>query len=147
MNINYLLAKSPQNNAASKKLDAEFKSRNNDLVGKQKKLKTLEEKLERDSAVMSADEAKRLEQDIRSRKRQLKNSRDEFREDLNLRRSEETNKLLKYISEVINQVAEERKLDLVLSNVPGVVYASKRLDITEDVLDKLNAQATSGGSK
>ncbi|MES9870909.1 MAG: OmpH family outer membrane protein, partial [Sedimenticola sp.] len=127
VNPNKLVEKSPQYDQVRKELEGEFKRRNEDLIAKQKQLKKLEDKLSRDSAVMSASEVKRLEQDIRSRKRQLKNTRDEYREDLNLRRSEELNKLLRYVTEVVNQVAAEEKLDLVLSQ--GIVYASNRVDL------------------
>ncbi|MET0105577.1 MAG: OmpH family outer membrane protein [Sedimenticola sp.] len=142
VNPNKLVEKSPQYDQVRKELEAEFKRRNEDLIAKQKQLKKLEDKLSRDSAVMSASEVKRLEQDIRSRKRQLKNTRDEYREDLNLRRSEELNKLLRYVTEVVNQVAAEEKLDLVLSQ--GIVYASSRVDLTNRVLDRLKAQVGSG---
>ncbi|MES9967005.1 MAG: OmpH family outer membrane protein [Sedimenticola sp.] len=142
VNPNKLVEKSPQYDQVRKELEGEFKRRNEDLIAKQKQLKKLEDKLSRDSAVMSASEVKRLEQDIRSRKRQLKNTRDEYREDLNLRRSEELNKLLRYVTEVVNQVAAEEKLDLVLSQ--GIVYASNRVDLTNRVLDRLKAQAAGG---
>ncbi|MET0101362.1 MAG: OmpH family outer membrane protein [Sedimenticola sp.] len=142
VNPNKLVEKSPQYDQVRKELEGEFKRRNEDLIAKQKQLKKLEDKLSRDSAVMSASEVKRLEQDIRSRKRQLKNTRDEYREDLNLRRSEELNKLLRYVTEVVNQVAAEEKLDLVLSQ--GIVYASSRVDLTNRVLDRLKAQAAGG---
>ncbi|MES9846317.1 MAG: OmpH family outer membrane protein [Candidatus Sedimenticola sp. 6PFRAG5] len=145
VNPNKLVEKSPQYDAVRKELETEFKRRNEDLIAKQKQLKKLEDKLTRDSAVMSSSEVKRLEQDIRSRKRQLNNTRDEYREDLNLRRSEEFNKLLRHVSEVVHQVAAEEKLDLVLSQ--GVVYASSRVDLTNRVLDRLKAQVKSGDGK
>ena len=138
VNANKIVEQSPQYDDVRKSLEAEFKRRNEDLVSKQKQLKQLEEKLARDSAVMSDAEVKRLEQDIRSRRRKLNNTRDEYREDLNLRRNEEFNKLLRQVSEVVHQVGEEEKIDVILSE--GVVYASKRVDLTVTVLDRLKAQ-------
>ncbi len=55
------------------------------------------------------DAFKRLEQDIRSRRRSLNHTRDEYRDDLNLRRNEELGKLLRKISEVVRQVGEEER--------------------------------------
>ena len=54
--------------------------RERDLRSKAEKLKKLEEKLQRDAKVMSAAELKRLERDIISRKRKIKNAREEYRE-------------------------------------------------------------------
>ena len=137
VNANKIVEQSPQYDNVRKSLEAEFQRRNEDLVSKQKQLKQLEEQLSRDSAVMSAAEVKRLEQDIRSRRRKLNATRDEYREDLNLRRNEEFNKLLRQVSEVVHQVGEEEKIDVILSDV---VYASKRVDLTGIVLDRLKAQ-------
>ena len=138
VNPNALVESSPQYEDVRKDLEAEFDRRNQDLISKQKQLKTLEDKLTTDRAVMSGDEVQRLEQDVRTHRRNLNRVRDEYREDLNLRRTAEFNKLLKQVSEVVHQVAEEEKFDIILSQ--GVVYASKRVDMTKKVLDRLIEQ-------
>ena len=142
VNANQIVEQSPQYDAVRKSLETEFKRRDNDLVAKQKQVKTLEDKLARDGAVMSAAEVKRLEQDIRSRKRKIKSMADEFREDLNIRRNEEFNKLLRKVSEVVHQIGEQENIDLILSE--GVVYASKRVNLTEKVLERLRQQYKGG---
>jgi outer membrane protein len=142
VNANQIVEQSPQYDAVRKSLETEFKRRDNDLVAKQKQVKTLEDKLARDGAVMSAAEVKRLEQDIRSRKRKIKSMADEFREDLNIRRNEEFNKLLRKVSEVVHQIGEQEDIDVILSE--GVVYASKRVNLTEKVLDRLKQQYRGG---
>jgi outer membrane protein len=138
VNPNALVESSPQYEDVRKDLEAEFDRRNQDLISKQKQLKKLEDKLATDGAVMSTDEVQRLEQDIRTHRRNLNRVRDEYREDLNLRRTEEFNKLLKQVSEVVHQVAEQENFDIILSQ--GVVYASKRVDMTKNVLDRLIEQ-------
>lgn len=46
----------------------------------------------------------------------------------------------KAIAPVLSQIRDERGLDLILNNVPGVVVlAGPRLDITQDVIDRLAA--------
>jgi len=127
--------KSPQYEAARKSLEAEFTRRDNDLVAQRKQLKKLEEKLARDGAVMSDSELKRLDRDIISRRRKLKNAQDEFREDFNLRRNEEFNKLRRQVAEIVRQVGKDEGLDMIFSD--GVVYASKRVNISEKVLQRL----------
>jgi outer membrane protein len=135
VNANKVVESSPQYDAVRKSLDAEFQRRNEDLLGMQKQIKQLEDKLSRDGAIMSAAEVKRLEQDIRSHRRRLSSTRDEYREDFTLRRNEEVNKLLRKVSEVVKQVGEDEKIDVILSD--GVVFASSRVDITERVLERL----------
>ena len=138
VDANKIVEQSPQYEAVRKSLESEFKRRNEDLVGKQKQLKKLEDKLARDGAIMSADEVKRLDQDIRSRRRKLKSTSDEYREELNLRRNEETQKLLRQVTEVVYQVGRDQKMDLILSE--GVVYASERVNLTQTVLERLKEQ-------
>ena len=143
VNANKIVEESPQYDAVRKSLESEFERRNKDFLRKQQQLKKLEDKLARDGAVMSAAEVKRLEQDIRSLRRKLKATSEEYREDLNLRRNEAFNKLLRQVTEVVHQVGEEQKIDLILSE--GVVYASKRVDLTEEVLERLREQYKSSG--
>ncbi|MEE9357030.1 OmpH family outer membrane protein [Candidatus Vondammii sp. HM_W22] len=143
VNANKVVEKSPQYDAVRKALETEFERRNNDLVANQKQLKKLEEKLARDGAVMSSAEVKRLEQDIRSRRRKVKNAQDEFREDLTLRRNEEVNKLLRKVSEVVRQVGEEEGIDVILSD--GIVYVSKRADMSNKVLERLKSLYKASG--
>lgn len=95
---------------------------------------------------MSDSERNKLEREIRSLKRDLKRSRDEFREDLNIRRNEELAKLQKLVVETIRAIAQEGGFDLVVTD--GVLYASDRIDITAMVLEKLKKDsATTAGSK
>lgn len=131
-----LMDASPQAEAARAKLEREFAPRNDTLVAEQKALKQMEDRLARDGAVMSDSQQRDLERDILSARRELKRTQDEFREDLNIRRNEELARLQKEISETIRELAREMDFDVILSNA-NVVYASKRIDITEPVLKRL----------
>lgn len=135
VNATRVFEESPQYQAAKKRLETEFTRREKELLSNQKQLKQLEEKLQRDGAVMSESEVKRLERDILSRSRKLKNAQTEFREDLNLRQNEEFRKLRTQIREVIQEVGKAEKIDLIVSD--GVVYYSKQIDISDLVLKKL----------
>ncbi|MGD8310813.1 MAG: OmpH family outer membrane protein [Chromatiales bacterium] len=135
-----VLEESPQLESARNALQSEFSRRDQDLVAKQKQLKQLEEKLTRDSAIMSDAERKRLEKDIITRRRTLKNEVSAFQEDLNLRRSEEFNKLRRKVLEVVREVGKEDQMDIILSD--GVVYSSKQVDISDKILERLRREAS-----
>ncbi len=138
INTEKVVKESPQSAAIMKKLEAEFKKRNDELLSKRKKLKVLEDKLSKDRAVMSASEAQNVEQDIRRHRRDLNTASAEFREDLNLRRSEEINKLLRKISEVVQGIGKRENIDIVFS--AGVAYASPAVDISDKVLKQLSQE-------
>ena len=135
VNASGVLEKAPQAEKARTKLEQEFAPRDRKLVAEQKEVRQMEEKLSRDGAIMSDSERNKLERDIRGLKRDLKRSRDEFREDLNIRRNEELAKLQKLVVDTIRIIAKENGFDLVVTD--GVLFASDRINITALVLEKL----------
>lgn len=130
-----VLEAAPQADVARKKLEKEFATRDRELVAAQKSLKGLEDRMVKDGAIMSETERSRLERDIVNKRRELKRDQDEFREDVNFRRNEEFGKIQRDIVEAIREVAKAEKFDLVLGE--GVIFASKAVDITENVVNHL----------
>jgi len=138
VNAARVLEQAPQADKAREQLEKEFAPRDKGIVAMQKELKDMEDQLSRDAAVMSDSKQRQLERDILSQKREIKRKKEEFREDLNIRRNEAFEKLRKRVFEVIVAIAEEKKFDLIVSD--GVVYASKRIDITKEVVDILKKE-------
>ena len=133
-----VLEQSPQAENARNIIEKEFAPRDQKLVAQQKELKTMEDRLVKDGAIMSEAERTKLERDIINKKRDLKREQDEFREDFNFRRNEEFAKIQKDIVDAIQKVAKENNYDVVLSD--GVIYASPKVDISELVIEYLKKQ-------
>ena len=104
-------------------------------------LRSLEDRLVKNAAVLSEAERQRKETEIRAAKRDLRRAQDEFREDLNLRRSQELSALQQKVTEVIQILAKAEKYDLIVSD--GVIFAGKRVDITDKILEQLRADVKS----
>ncbi len=128
----------PQAEAARAKLQKEFAPRDRDIAAQQKDIQKLEDKLQRDGAVMSQDQRDELQHKIVSMKRDVRRSQDEFRDDFNMRRNEELSKLQRRIVEVISELAKEKGFDLIVSD--GVIFASSRINITDMVLERLKRE-------
>lgn len=137
-----LMEEAPQAKSAQSNIETEFAPREQELVSLQKAIRQLEEKLSRDGPVMSEKESSKLERDILSKTRELKRSRDEFRDDLNIRKNEVLSKLQRQMYEATVALAKEKKYDVILGQ--GVVYSNDKVDITDEVLSKLKAQFKSG---
>ena len=135
VNTAKILKEAPQAEAARKKLESEFAPRDATIVESQKLIKILEEKLSKDAAIMSDAARKKQEREIVSKKRDVKRIREEFTEDFNFRRNEEIGKLQKLVSETILTLAKENKYDIILNE--SVIYASKQVEITAKVLERL----------
>ncbi|MEJ2687883.1 MAG: OmpH family outer membrane protein [Gammaproteobacteria bacterium] len=142
-----LMEQSPQAKAASARVEAEFAPREKKLVAAQKQVKQLEDKLNRNGAVMSKGERTKLQREIAKKKRDFSRGQDEFRQDLNIRRNEELSKLQHELYKAIVALAKEKHYDLVVGD--GAIYASDRVNITQEVLDRLKAsyKAPKSGSK
>jgi outer membrane protein len=144
VNAARLLDESPQAEDVSKRLKQEFSGKEKDLQAKQNKLKKLQERMTRDGSVMSAEEHSKLDRDILTLQRDVQRKGDEFREDLNLRKNEEMNKLLGVIQSAISDIGKEQNYDLIVYE--GVAYASSTIDLTDKVLEKLRASMKAGGA-
>lgn len=138
VSIGKILNEAPQAEAANKRLEREFAPREKGLVDAQRDLRQLEERLNRDSAVMSDNQRRDLEREIIAQRRELKRSTDEFREDVNLRRNEELGKFQRQIMDVINNLARDEGFDLIV-NEGAVLHMSNRVDITDKVLQRLSS--------
>jgi len=130
-----VLEQAPQAATARQKLEKDFQPRKDEIITAQKKVQKLEQNLVRDADTMSESARRLLERDIISQKRDLRRVQEEYREDLNLRRNEELGQLQREISNVIKQIAEEGKYDLIVGE--AVIYASDAIDITNKVLERL----------
>jgi outer membrane protein len=139
VNAALVLDKSPQKTQALSRLEREFSARSKSIESKHKSLRTAQERLNKDRAILSASELKTKERKILSDQRELKRLQDEYSEDLSIRRNEELRKLEKEIAETIVNLAKKEAFDLVVYQ--GVIYASDRVDLTDKVLALLKAKS------
>lgn len=137
VNVAKVLELAPQAEAARNRIEKEFAPKDRELLQQQKDVRSLEDRLVKNAAVLSEAERQRNETEIRATKRELRRAQDEFREDLNLRRSQELSKLQQKVTEVIQVLAKAEKYDLIVSD--GVIFAGQRVDITEKILERLRA--------
>jgi len=137
VNVAKVLELAPQAEAARNRIEREFAPKDRELLQQQKDVRSLEDRLVKNAAVLSDVERQRNETEIRAAKRELRRAQDEFREDLNLRRSQELSKLQQKVTEVIQVLAKAEKYDLIVSD--GVIFAGSRVDITDMILERLRA--------
>lgn len=142
VNSSVLLEQAPQADIAKKNLEKEFAPREKEIRDAQKKAQALESKLNRDGVTMSDSTRSRQEQELNRELRDLQRMQSNFRDDLNLRKNEELGKLQRIVLAAIKSVAKTKGYDLVLAE--GVVYAAPQVDITKEVLAKLQQDVRSG---
>ena len=122
--------------AMQTRLQNEFTKRQNDLRDSAQKIKTAAENLDRDAAVMNESERIRRQRELADQDRELQRKQREFTEDLNQRTFEERAKIAEKANLVLKQIAEQRKLDVIIQEA---AYVSPKADITDDVIKALNS--------
>jgi outer membrane protein len=130
-----VMEQSPQADAAREKLRKEFEPREREIIELQERLLVLEEALERGGATMEDREREQLERDILTTRRTIKRAQTDFREDFNLRRTQELARIHEDIQEAIVAIAENEGFDLIVGD--GVIFASEKVNITSLILDRL----------
>jgi outer membrane protein len=143
VNVPRLLEEAPQAKAAMQALQDEFAPRQRSIVAEQKELKTKEEKLQRDGAVMAENERRNSEKDLRDGQREMARKQNEYVEDLNLRRNEELGKLQRSLLQEVQTFARAANYDLVVGD--GVLYVNESMDITAQVLSALQSRYKATG--
>jgi outer membrane protein len=88
-----LLKEAPQAQASMAELQQEFAPRERSIRAQQEELQSRSEQVQRDLAVMSEEERRTAERELRESQRDTQRLLDEFREDYNLRVNEELGKL------------------------------------------------------
>ena len=135
INPNVIIEQAPQALAASKALEQEFSQRDNNLRSAAASIQELEKSYQNDSAIMSADQKKKVEDQIVQLKRKFQFDQQSVNQDLQKRRQQVLQELQKTISIVIRKYGEEQGYDFIFTE--GVAYASEEVDITDEILKEL----------
>ena len=137
VNVAIVLDQAPQAAQARARIEREFAPRDREILSQQQQIRALEDNLVKNAAVLSAGERERQEAELRQLKRELRRSQEEFREDLNLRRSQELSALQRMVTEVIQDMARGESYDLIMTD--GVVFAGDKVNITRRVIERLKS--------
>ena len=127
---------SAQFKTAESKMKGEFEKRKNDLEAQAKAFGDDVKAYQRDGDTLSADQRAKKEKDLNARQVDLQFAQRKFQEDLANRDRELTQDMMSKIKTVIVSIAKEKGITLV---VQDPVYSDDSIDITADVLKRLNA--------
>jgi outer membrane protein len=135
-----LVESAPQIQIARDKLDSEFRPRNESIEADEAILREMEERHQRDSAVMSLTEAQSLERQIRALRRTVQRDKEDLAEELDYRLTEERQRVEDEIYKIINVFAEENGYDLI---IPGpTLFVNDEINLTDRLLERMRAGYT-----
>lgn len=140
VDIPYLIDEAPQARAASIRLEQEFAPRQALIKARKSDLNTLRSKLEDED--LGQTERASIEREFNKTERRVKRDEQEFREELNIQKNQEFKQVRVFVLDAIAAFAKLNQYDLIISD--GVLFANKKIDVTDQVL--LQLQQTSGDS-
>jgi len=135
INSAIILQQAPQAQQAIADMKAEFNDREKALRALAEEIKSEEENLKKDAAIMSPDQKQRLTSELVEKQRKLRFDAQSLKEDLDLRRKQEVQKLRTEITGVIQKYARDNGFDMVFTE--GVAFAADPVNITDEILDIL----------
>lgn len=142
VDVGYLVDNSPQAQAASEQLQEKFGPAQQQLEEKQQEFQSLRDQLEKDSLVMSEGDREEHQQRLQQLGREIQRGEKSFRDALNNERNQALQGVREDVLTAVEAVAEDAGYDLVVGQ--GTVYASDSVDITSQVLERMEANFEGG---
>ena len=132
VNATRLMNEIPQATNLKEKLQLEFAPRDKKISDMQTDLKKLEDTRSKNAPLLTEENRSNLDHDILKLTRDIRRSREEYLEDLNIRRNEGLGVLQKLVTEAINSFAKSNNYDFIFSS--SVLFASNRVDLTDKLI-------------
>jgi len=136
VDMKQVLDNAPQVVAGRATLDKEFRARNDAIEMDEFRAGTLETRLVQ--ADLSSDNRLALERELRELHRNISRRKEDLRDELSFRRTEEVQRLEDQINVAVQEIARRNGFDLIISS--PVVYASPDLNITDLILEQLEVE-------
>ena len=136
--LNESVAGKKAQNALKSKLDKGFKN----LKDKEKKLQDEEKKIIEQKKLIKPEEYKSKVNSLRTSVSSLQKERNKLLQDVSSQRSKARTTLLKNLNPIIKEYMQEKKIRMVVDK-KSLLLADENLDITKEILERLNKKIKS----
>jgi outer membrane protein len=140
IDLQYIASNSAEGKAATAKIQEYAKKKTAELEGKQKALEASRQKLLQGGTVLSDSARSQMEKEIEKMARELQYAQQEAQSEQQSLTQELQNEFQTRLNPVIDQVANEKGLHLVLSIADsGAVWVNTGLNISAEVMKRLDS--------
>jgi|GEM_PF-516267 outer membrane protein len=136
VDMQVVLQKAPQITKINESLTKQFKGRQDKIIQAQHDLQDETQNLEKNAAVMKADDRLNLEKKIMMDRNNVQTMVASFQKDLSKQQSESLHGFSQQLDGVVNKLALQTGFDLVIQK-GSTLYSKSSMDITPKVLDAL----------
>ena len=131
-----LLEQSPQAQAANSQLKEQFGEREQSLRKLAQSIQQMEKTYQTDSAIMSADQKQKAEDNIVQNKRRFQFEQQSLKDDLQSKQRELLQEVQEAIRTVIQAYGTENGYDFIFTN-SSIAFGSDAVNITPQILEQL----------
>lgn len=124
-------------NEFTQKIQEQFKGEEEEIRKVQEEARAMRERLETDSAMMNDTERGKAAREFENKVREFNELRQQLDQAVNQQRSQFLQQAQPEIDEALKNILDERDLDLILPR-EAVVFAKPEMDLTEELINRLN---------
>ena len=148
IDLQYIASNSAEGKAATARIQEYAKKKTAELEGKQKALEASRQKLLQGGTVLSDSARSQMEKEIEKMARELQYAQQEAQSEQQSLTQELQNEFQTRLNPIIDQVANEKGLHLVLSIADsGAVWVNTGLNISAEVMKRLDAAKPAAAPK
>jgi outer membrane protein len=136
INTKTLLEQSPQAISANTQLKEQFGEREQSLRKLAQEIQQMEKTYQTDSAIMSADQKQKAEDNIVQNKRRFQFEQQSLKEDLQNKQRELLQVVQVALKDVILAYGNEHGYDFIFTDT-SIAFASEAVNITDEILKEL----------
>ncbi|MCJ7492645.1 MAG: OmpH family outer membrane protein [Deltaproteobacteria bacterium] len=124
---------------AKRQMTLEVEKMQKVFAGKQKELEKIKDDLEKRGSVLSENVRREKDREYQAKLRDLQRLQKDYEDDLRRKDREFTERILKNMEVIIKQMGEEGKYTVILEkNQPTILFISNSLDLTEEVIKRID---------
>ena len=142
LDFKYILNNSDAGKKAQSFLKNKLESGIKNLKSKEKKIQDEEKKIIQQKKLISAEDYKKKVSELRKKVSSLQKERNTLLETVAKQRTKARNELLRNLNPIIKEYMNEKKIRMVIDK-KSLLLADENLNITDDIMKKLNSKLKS----
>lgn len=123
--------------AFSDQLKQDFAGTEEEVRKAQQEARSLQERLQKDGAMMNESERERLKEEFQEKAQEFSEKKEQLDQTLNSRKQAFLEEARPEVDAAVKELMEEHDLDIILPS-ETVVYVKPELNLTDELLEKLN---------
>ncbi len=134
--------------AAKGKIDASVKNYQETIKTRDADLKKLKDELEKQSLALSADARSAKERDYQQKVKEFQRFTKDIQEELQQKDADYTRQIIEELLKVVQEFGQKEGLSMIFEkSESSVLYADKKVDLTDKVIERYNEQFKKQGGK